>query len=185
MMIPTISARSLKATLVFDPEEVAGLLGPGGQPRVDIDLQLPVRIGPIELDQQDGMVVVRCPRRFKAAMRGAGARRKRIFSRRWLVEPQRAGPLIRTLLLIHNEGKKLLATWLNNISAGLVVAEVLMLYFDGAFIEMVLFQGTPITPQIALRLIGVVVVLVVAFLCRCGASGILRRLRNPELVIVG
>jgi hypothetical protein len=29
MMMPTISARSLKATLVFDPEEVAGLLGPG------------------------------------------------------------------------------------------------------------------------------------------------------------
>jgi hypothetical protein len=118
-------------------------------------------------------------------MREAGARRIRSFSRSWLVEPQRAGPLIRTLLLIHNANEKLLATWLNNISAGLVVAGVLMLYFDAAFIEGVLFQSTLVTPRIALRLIGVVVVTVVAFLCRWGASGILGRLRNPELVIVG
>jgi hypothetical protein len=60
------------------------------------DAELPSRIGPCEFSPLGAMVAVRCPHDFDHLMHQAGGQREQ-GTRRWLVERQRIGPLIRNL----------------------------------------------------------------------------------------
>jgi hypothetical protein len=57
---------------------------------------LPARIGPVQFETLGALVAARCPTDLDPLMRASGG----LWdpgSRRWLIEPRRLGPLIRTL----------------------------------------------------------------------------------------
>ena len=57
---------------------------------------LPAQIGPCRFGALGNWITVRCPRDFDPAMRRAGGQWEP-GTRRWLIEPRRIWPLIRTL----------------------------------------------------------------------------------------
>ena len=58
--------------------------------------RLPAQIGPCCFGTLGNWITVRCPRDFDPAMRRAGGQWEP-GTRRWLIEPRRIWPLIRTL----------------------------------------------------------------------------------------
>jgi hypothetical protein len=59
-------------------------------------ISLPVRIGPVEFGLLGAMVALRCPSELAPLMEKAGGMWEP-GSRRWLIQPRRIGPLIRSL----------------------------------------------------------------------------------------
>jgi hypothetical protein len=59
-------------------------------------MQIPDRIGPVELEQHGRLIAVRCPSDFADLLRRAGAQWDR-GGRIWWIQQHRAGRLIRNL----------------------------------------------------------------------------------------
>jgi hypothetical protein len=93
----------------------------------------------------------------------------------WLIAPQRLGPLIRTLLLIHNEQIKLGAAFANSVASALAATG-----FAVPVLGLAVQPFDPLNPRWQAAGIGIFLAWVGAFWAHWWVHRLLRKLREPD-----